>query len=442
MKILILGDDGRAHAFTWKLFSSPVADLLATPGNGGIGQLAPLVELDLTDAAGMSRWAFEEGVDLIVPAGIEPLAAGLVEEVVSVQIGVCGPPSRSTVMAQGVVEAKEFLLKHTIATPRGRPFRDLATAEKYLATLPLPVMLRSDQPELQELVFTERYAALEALRAVFNPGPVERTSPGVVIEEAVTGVPVSFSVITDGTTALPLLPVRIYDRLSSDLDSPLAPGMGAHTSTSVYAEKLRGYLHQYFIQPILKALAKDKLPYWGFLGVDCIITTNGPLVMGLRSTLRDMEAQVVLPRLEDDLVPIIQAAIARRLDQLPPLRWRDEASVGLSLVAHGYPKHYAMGGFINGLPDLEQGVLAFHHQTHNPGSLRHNPTRQVSNPLAELIMGRPTVGGISTTGGHVLTIVALGATLQGARGKALVNAERISFNGRSYRHDIGENDFR
>jgi phosphoribosylamine---glycine ligase len=442
MKILLLGDDGRAHALTWKLFASPMAELICAPGNGGMGQLAPLVELDQTNAVEVSRWAFEEGIDLIVPAGIAPLAAGLVEEVVSVQIGVCGPPSRSTIMAQGVVQAKEFLLHHGLPTPKGRAFHDLATAEKFLAAQPMPVVLRSDQAELSEAVFADRYAALEGLRARFNPGPTGNVTPGVVIEEATEGIPISFSVLTDGTTVVPLLPVRIYDRLSDEPHSLLAPGMGAHTSTSLYAEKLRGYLHQHLMLPLLKALQKEQLPYWGFLGVDCIVTATGPLIIGLRCALRDMEAQVVLPRLEDDLVQLMQAAIARRLDQLPPLRWRNEASVGLSLVAHGYPVHYAMGGFIEGLPELEQGVLAFHHQTHNPASLRHTPTRSSANPLASLIMGKPTIGGISTTGGHVLTLVALGATLQGARGRALVNAERITFNGRSYRADVGEKDFR
>ena len=408
MKVLILGDDGRAHALAWKLFASPAADLLCGPGNGGTAQLAPQVELALDNAAEVTRWAFDEAIDLIIPAASEPLVAGLVDEIVAVQIGVCGPPQRSTKVATSYCAAKEFLLRHGLPTPNGRAFNDLATAEKYLAAQPMPIALRPDAPAAGALVFHERYAALEGLRTLLSLHPLEGGSSSVVIEA----------------------------------DSPLAPGMGAHTGSSVYAAKLRDYLQQHIIAPLIAAFAKDRLPYWGFIGVDCLIGEQGPRIVGLRCTMRDMEAQVVLPRLEDDLLPLLQATIARRLDQLPPLRWRDEPSVAISLVAHGYPKHYAVGGVIGGLTDLDPGVLIFHHQTHNAAGLRHTPLRSKANPLVGLLMGRSTLEGITTTGGHVCTVVALGATLQGARGRALINADRVTFNGRSYRADIGASEFR
>ncbi len=442
MKVLILGDDGRAHALAWKLFASPAADLLCGPGNGGTAQLAPQVELALDNAAEVTRWAFDEAIDLIIPAASEPLAAGLVDEIVAVQIGVCGPPQRSTKVATSYCAAKEFLLRHGLPTPNGRAFNDLATAEKYLAAQPMPIALRPDAPAAGALVFHERYAALEGLRTLLSLHPLEGGSSSVVIEAHMPGVLVSFSALTDGTTALPMLPTRIYDQLSDAADSPLAPGMGAHTGSSVYATKLRDYLQQHIIAPLIAAFAKDRLPYWGFIGVDCLIGEQGPRIVGLRCTMRDMEAQVVLPRLEDDLLPLLQATIARRLDQLPPLRWRDEPSVAISLVAHGYPKHYAVGGVIGGLTDLDPGVLIFHHQTHNAAGLRHTPLRSKANPLVGLLMGRSTLEGITTTGGHVCTVVALGATLQGARGRALINADRVTFNGRSYRADIGASEFR
>lgn len=444
MKILVLGNDGRAHALVWKLFNSPQADLvLCAPGNGGTAQLALQVDLELNNVAEVACWAFDEQVDLIVPASSAPLLAGLVDEVVAMHIGVCGPSQRSTRLEQSRCYTKEFLLRYELPTARGRPFADLATAEKYLAAQPLPVVIKADHPAVGDGIFEDRYAALAALHELFTARLVEGRNDGVVIEEFLPGARVTFSALTDGRTALPLLPTRLYDRLGEGDSGPIASGMGAHTGTSTYAHRLADFLHQRLVVPIVTALAREGLPYWGVLGIDCIITEHGPRITALRCSMRDLEAQVVLPRLEDDVLPIIQAMITKRLDQVPPLCWRDEASVGIALVAQGYPHHFAVGGTIEGLADIDEGVLIFHDQTHNRSGLRYTPaTHQGASPLAALMMGGGSPGtGITTTGGHVLTVVALAATLNGARGRALLNAERIAFPGRYYRGDIGRREF-
>lgn len=437
MKILVLGADGRTHALVWKLFNHTTAEVLVAPGNGGAVQLAAQVDLDPANVVEVARWAFAEQVELIVPAGSGPLRAGLVDEVVAMHIGVCGPAQRTTLIEGSRCFARAFLERHGLPLPRGRVCEDLATAEKYLASQPLPVVIKSDEPDGGETVHSDRYAALEALRAAF--APMAGDARGVVIEEHVAGPLVGFSVITDGTTALPLLPVRLYEQLGPEPDSPAAPGMGAVAGNSVYARKLGIYLHQHIALPIIAALRREGLPYWGFLGIDCVITEHGPRITGLRCSLRDMEAQAVLPRLESDLLPLIEAAIARRLDRQPPLVWRDEASVALALVSQGYPHHYPLGAAIEGLNEVEEGVLVFHGQTHNPGGLRYAPASR--GGLAALLRGPTPTSGITLTGGHVVTVVALGATLAGARGRALLNAERIRFPGRVYREDVGAREF-
>lgn len=443
MKVLVLGSDGRAHALVWKLFADSSAEVLVAPGNGGAVQLAPQVDLDTTDMVEVARWAFGEKVDLIVPAGSEPLWAGLVDEVVSMHIGVSGASQRSTRLEWSRCYAKELLLRAKVPTARGRTFDSLSTAEKYLAAHPLPVVLKADHPAGGGGVYHDRYAALEALRLIFAEQPVDGGGQGVVIEEFLPGMRICFSAFTDGTTAIPLLPVRIYDRLSDAPDAPPAPNVGAITGNSSYAQRLGAYLHSHLMQPIVAAISREGLPYWGILGIDCIVTEQGPRITALRCSLRDMEAQVVLPRLLDDLLPLFQAAIARRLDQIPPLRWRDEASVGIAVVAQGYPHHYPLGALIEGLNDIDEGVLVFHDQTHNPGGLRYAPVTQGGGLFG---LGRAGMlggaAGISVSGGHVLTVVALGATLNGARGRALLNAERISFSGRTFREDIGLHEFR
>jgi phosphoribosylamine--glycine ligase len=441
MKLLVLGADGRAHALVWKLFNSSSAEVLVAPGNGGASQLAPQVELDPNDALAVAQWAFAEQVDLIVPADSGPLIAGLVDEVVSMHIGVCGPAQRATELERSRCFARAFLERGGLPLPRGRACADLATAERYLAAQPLPVVIKADRPADGEGVYHDRYAALEALRARFAETPAGEPGAGVVIEEHLAGVTVRFSAITDGSTSIPLLPVRTYDRLGPEPDSPLAPGMGAVTGNSAYAQRLGAFLHTRLIQPLVVALARAQLPYWGILGIDCVIAEQGPRVAGLRCSLHDMEAQAVLPRLESDLLPLIEAAVARRLGQVAPPSWRDEASVAIGLVAQGYPHHFPVGATLQGLSDLDEGVLVFHDQTHNPGGMRYS--RASRGGLSALLMGgAASSAGVTVTGGHVAAVVALGATLAGARGRALLNAERLSFPGRTYREDVGAHEFR
>jgi len=434
MKILVLGADGRTHALVWKLFSHSTAEVLVAPGNGGAVQLAAQVDLDPTNVVEVARWAFAEQVDLIVPAGSGPLRAGLVDEVVAMHIGVCGPAQRTTLIEGSRCFARAFLERHGLPLPRGRVCQNLATAEKYLASQALPVVIKSDDPDGGATIFTDRYAALEALRAVFAATAGDGRG-GVVIEEHPAGPLVGFSVLTDGTTALPLLPVRLYAQPGAELHGPVAPEIGAVTGNSLYTRKLGAYLYERVALPIIGALRKEGLPYWGFLGIDCVIADHGPLLTGLRCSLRDMEAQAVLPRLESDLLPLIEAALARRLDREPPLVWRDEASVALALVSQGYPHHYPLGATIDGLNEVEEGVLVFHGQTHNPAGLRYAPASR--GGLAFPLRGAAAAGNITLTGGHAVTVVALGATLAGARGRALLNAERIRFPGRTYCEDVG-----
>jgi phosphoribosylamine--glycine ligase len=441
MKVLVLGADGHAHTLVWKLFNSQSTEVICAPGNGGISQLVPLVDFHADQVHEIAAWCFEEQIELIVPASSTALYNGLVDEVISLHLGVLGPPQHSTRLARSRCAAKEFLLRHNLPTARGQSFSRFDMAEKYLASQALPVVLKPDLTTDASGTYKDRYAALKGLKEIFATRPLDGSS-GVVIEEFLPGVRVSFSAFTDGRTAVPLLPVRLYEYNADGDTGSFAPGMGAHTSTSTYAHKLRDYLHQRLMLPILAALNHDNLPYWGILGIDCIITERGPRITTIRCSMKDMEAQVVLPRLEDDLVTVIQATISQRLSQLPPLTWSNEPSVGVAVVSEGYPHNFPVGSPLDGLTDIDQGVLVFHDQTHNPFGLTYTAMRG-RDPLSKLLMGSgiPEKPTLTITGGHVLTVVARGATLQAARERAIANAERIRFSGRHYRRDIGTRDF-
>ncbi|MBC8160728.1 MAG: phosphoribosylamine--glycine ligase, partial [Roseiflexaceae bacterium] len=422
MKLLVLGGDGRAHALVWKLFnSSQVTELLCLPGNGGTGQLAPAIDLDPPAAPAVARYAFEHGIDLILPADSAFLHSGLVDEAVSFQVGVCGPSQRSAVLERSRCAAKSFLLRHNLPTPNGRACRDPDTAERFLATQPMPVIVKGDSPALGERVYQDRFAAIEGVRQLFRTGPLTGASEGVVVESYIAGPRVVLSAFTDGRSAVPLLPVRLYDRVAEDDSGEQAHGIGAHTSNTRYAQLLADFMHQRIIQPIVAGLATEGLPYWGMLSVSCVIAPDGPKVTALRSSFHQGEAQVVLPRLEDDLLPWLRAMVAQRLHELPAPRFAPEASVGLGLFARGYPNYFASGGPISGLEDLDGGVLAFHSATENPAGLR--------SPAAGAIFGfggaAATPSLLRTSGGLPITLVASAATLASARERVLANATRI-----------------
>jgi phosphoribosylamine--glycine ligase len=449
MRILLLGDDGRAHTLTWKLFNSPlVSELIAAPGNGGTGALVPSAELDLSNGAAIARWSFDENIDIVVPADSRPLHAGLADEASTLHIDVCGPTSGVALLERSRCYAKEFMLRHQLPTAPGRAFTDRATAEKYLATLPLPVMIKADHSAAGEAIYADRYAALEGLRELFGAHTPDGGNHGVVIEAALQGPRVMLSAFADGHTAVSLLPARLYDHAEEGDGGALAGGVGAHTGNSAFARKLADYLHERVMLPLVAGLARDQLPYRGIVGFDCIITDQGPRLTALRASMHEGEAQVVLPRLEDDLLPWFQAMLAQRLHERPAPRWSETASVGIGLFARGYPHHFAIGGPVGGIELLDEGVLAFHSGTENPASLRYVSRLSGGRPLGGLMPSLPLFGAgpaaggaLRTSAGLVLTIVATGATLAGARGRALINAERITFEGRMFRGDIGAKEF-
>jgi phosphoribosylamine--glycine ligase len=247
---------------------------------------------------------------------------------------------------------------------------------------------------------------------------------------------------------VPLLATRLYDRVAEGDQGAVASGVGAHTGSSAFAQQLTRFLHEKFILPLVAGLVQEGLPHWGLLGVDCIITPEGPRLTAIRSCFREGEAQAVLPRLEDDLLPWVQAAIAGRLAELPPPRWTSTPSVAIGLFARGYPGYFPFGGGVRGLDGIDDGVLVFQSATANPGAmLRYTPRVNRGGALGSMIGGLLGMSGggsgpmLYTTGGLPLTVVAQGATLAGARARALVNAERIEFDGRTYRGDIGAKEF-
>ena len=448
MKILLLGQNGCAHALTWKLLNSTqIMEIVCVPGNGGTAPLAAQVDLEQQAVNAMVEWCFQEQFEMIVPAQSTALVAGLADQGLSLQVGVCGPPQRSTILERSRCQAKDFMLRYRLPTAPGRACRDIATAERFLATQSLPVILKSDHPAGGERIYDDRYAALAGLRELFAEPGLEQQQ-GVVIESLLQGPRVVLSAFTDGRNVVPLLPTRLYDRVGDGDQGAQVTGTGAHTSNSAFSQQLTSFLERRFLMPIVQGMAQEQLPYWGILSIDCIITQQGPQLTAIRCSLHEGEAQVVLPRLNDDLLPWLLAMMAGRVNELPAPQWSPLPTVGIGLLPKGYPVSYVYGSAIRGIEDLDEGVMLFHSNTAHPAAeLPYTPRRAPGSDLNKMLGGLLRMQGVRpatilhTTPGLVMTVVTSGVTLAGARGRALVNAERIQFDGRSFRSDIGVKEF-
>ncbi len=449
MKLLLLGDDARAHTLVARLIESARApEVVCAPGNGGTAPLAATLALDVTDPVLIARVCFEEFFDLVIPADSRPLRHGLADEALGLQVGVCGAAQRTTTIEYSRCALRAFVERHEIAAPAGRAFADLDTAERYLAGQRLPVVIKPDSPDSGEERFDDRYSAIEALRNIFAAQKLDGGA-GVVIEEPIDGPVVALTAFADGIITVPMLATRRYDRVADGDTGAYAVGVGAHTGSSALARELTRYLHTQFIQPIAAALAADDLPCWGMLGVDCVITATGPRLTAIRFSLSPAEAETVLIRLEDDLLLWLEATHSRRLSLLPPPRWSETPSVTIGLMARGYPGFFPYGGPVSGLTELDEGVRVTHNATIHPAATFSYTTRAPQgSALAAMIgglMGMGTGGGangpLRTTGGLPLRLTVQAGTLAGARGRALLNAERIQFEGRTFRSDIGMKEF-
>ncbi len=428
MKLAVIGADGRAHALTWKLFNSPhVSTLDCLPGNGGTAPLSPRRDPFAPDASdgvsAMIGWAFREQVDLVVDAAGQLLTGGLADELAPLTVGALGPTRATALLLGSRCRTKDLLLRHTIPTAPGQAFTDAETAEKALATYALPVRIRANAPDGGEEVYTERLAAIEGVRALFAAHTSSDLVPGVVIEQVLTGPRISITALTDGTACVPFLPVHHADGVE-----PVWA-----TGVSRYATLLRSFLLQNVLQPVMAALTAEGLEVRGVLGADCIITSQGPRVTALRGQFAPGEAEVVLPRLQDDLVPLIAATLAGNLASAPAPTFHEQATVGIGLVGAGYPHHYAMGGPIGGLDMLDAGVLAFHNAT--------EPPLPANAPARRSWFGRNDTAADPlprVAGGHVLTLVAQADSVATAWERAQRNATLVQFEGRTYREDYND----
>ena len=414
MKVLIVGSGAREHALTWKALQSPLTDgVFCAPGNAATAAIAINTGLQATDVEGIARFVAERDIGLTVIGPEAAVDAGLADRLGPSGRLVFGPTRAAGRIESSKAFAKSLMERAGVATPGYRVFEDPASAKDYVRGERRPFVVKADGLAKGKgtLVPRDTEETLECIDMLMLRKTVGTAADRIVLEEKIDGREVSLMALVDGERVVPLPPACDYKRALDDDRGPNTGGMGGYSPVSFFDDAEVARAVDNVLRPVARVLSDDGTPYRGCLYAGLMVSPSGVQVLEFNARFGDPEAQVVLPRLADDLVPLLEATARGDLAGITPTR-SERASVGVVLTSRGYPAAYQTGYPIDGLGTLEPGVLAFHAGT-------------TAGP-----------GGYLTAGGRVLTLVALGDSMAEARDRAYRNADRVTFQGATCRRDL------
>ena len=414
INILLLGSGGREHALAVKLAESPrCGELFIAPGNGGTLEVGENVALDENDPAAVAEFARETNCGLVVIGPEAPLVVGVADAVRAAGIPCFGPAGAQ--MEGSKKFSKELMVRANIPTAAYGDFTDEESALAYVREQGAPLVVKADGLAAGKgvVVATELAEAEEAVRACFS-GAFGDAGQTVVVEECLSGPECSLLAFTDGKTVRPMATSQDHKRALEGDRGPNTGGMGVYSPVPIVTEAEHAEMER-IMEATVAELAAEGIDYRGCLYGGFMLTPEGPKVLEFNARFGDPETQVILPRLENDLVEVMLACANQTLDQIE-LSWRPEWAVSVVLTSAGYPGSYEKGKIITGIEDAAamEGVTVYHAGT-------------AVNEAGELV----------TAGGRVLDITALGETFEAARDLAYAACEKIDFEGKTLRRDIG-----
>ncbi len=418
MNILVVGGGGREHAMVWRLRQSPeVGKIWCAPGNGGIAEIAECMPVRADDVAGIVALAEQLKPDLTVVGPEAPLVAGIRNKFECRHMRLVGPSQRDARLEGSKIYAKQFMDRYGIPTPTlYGDFESPLEAIRALDAVDWPVVVKADGLCAGKgvLVAETRAEAESFIRRVMQKHELGPGGARVLLEHAVKGDELSFIVLTDGRSFIPMAPTRDHKRIFDGDRGPNTGGMGAYTMDGMITPKYESVIIKDIVQPTIAGLSEEGIPYTGFLYFGLMLTANGPTVLEYNCRMGDPETQPLMARMDFDLAAALDAVAARKLDRVKPA-WKPGASVCVVMAARGYPETPETGKVIEGLEQTAAmpDVTVFHAGTKREG------------------------GAIVTNGGRVLGVTARGDSLPHAIEKAYEATSKIHFEGAQYRSDIG-----
>ena len=415
MNVLLLGSGGREHALGWKIAASPLlTTLYAAPGNPGIAQEAELVALDVSDHRAVARFCRDKSIDLVVVGPEAPLVAGIADDLRAAGIRVFGPSKAAAQLEGSKGFTKDLCAEFGIPTAAYGRFDTLTAAKAYVEKVGAPIVVKADGLAAGKGVTVAMTLgeALAALEACFD-GAFGGAGAEVVVEELLVGEEASFFCLCDGTTALPFGTAQDHKRLSDGDTGPNTGGMGAYSPAPVMTPDMAERTMREIVEPTMRGMAARGAPFSGVLFAGLMITADGPKLIEYNVRFGDPECQVLMMRLKDDLLVLLNAAADSQLAHMSA-RWREEAALTVVMAANGYPGTPEKGSIIRGVEEAARdGVEIFHAGT------------------------AIEAGALVANGGRVLNVTATGATVGDAQRKAYDAVDRIDWPQGFCRRDIG-----
>ncbi|AFW94414.1 MULTISPECIES: phosphoribosylamine--glycine ligase [Nostocales] len=420
MKVLVIGNGGREHALAWKLLQSEkINKLVCVPGNGGTATLPGCENLPLAvdDFAGISEYAINHGISLVVVGPEVPLAQGITDYLQNQGLMVFGPNKAGAQIEASKAWAKALMEEAGVPTAKAAVFTEAAPAKAYIQSQGAPIVIKADGLAAGKgVTVAETIAqAEEAIEAIFQ-GQFGSAGSSVVIEECLVGQEVSVLALTDGLTIRPLLPAQDHKRVGEGDTGENTGGMGAYAPAPIATPELMARVQTEVLERTITALQSRGIDYRGILYAGLMISPDGDFrVLEFNCRFGDPETQVILPMLETPLEDLILACIEQRLGDMPPIAWKQGAAATVVAASGGYPGEYAKGQVITGFEAAQTaGATVFHAGT------RLNAAQKVV-----------------TDGGRVLNVTGLGEDFREALAQAYAGIEHIQFDQMYYRRDIG-----
>ena len=418
MKVLIVGSGGREHAIAWSVAKSPKVDkIYCAPGNAGIAEFAECVNIKAMEFDKLVAFAKENAIDLTIIGMDDPLVGGVVDAFESEGLRVFGPRKNAAIIEGSKAFSKDLMKKYKIPTAAYENFTDPDEAIKYLETAKMPIVLKADGLALGKgvLICNTLEEAKEGVKTLMLDKQFGDAGNEIVIEEFMTGREVSVLAFCDGKTIKCMTSAQDHKRAKDGDQGLNTGGMGTFSPSPFYNDEVEAFCEKYVYQSTIDAMASEGRPFTGILFTGLMITEDGPKVLEYNARFGDPEAQVVLPRMKNDIIDVMEACIDGKLSDVE-LEFEDNAAVCVVLASDGYPEKYDKGFEIKGLDTFKDkdGYYVFHAGTKFDGDK------------------------IVTNGGRVLGVVAKGENLKAARANAYKATEWIDFANKFKRNDIGK----
>ncbi|MCQ2491669.1 MAG: phosphoribosylamine--glycine ligase [Lachnospiraceae bacterium] len=419
MKVLVVGSGGREHAICWAIAKSEKVDkIYCAPGNAGVSEYAECVNIGAMDFEKLVAFAKEEAIDLTVIGMDDPLVAGVVDAFEEAGLRVFGPRANAAIIEGSKAFSKDLMKKYNIPTAAYENFTSPEAALEYLETAKMPIVLKASGLALGKgvLICNTLEEAKEGVKTLMLDKQFGSAGDTIVIEEFMTGREVSVLAFSDGKTIKCMTSAQDHKRAKDGDQGLNTGGMGTFSPSPFYTKDVEEFCEKYIYQPTIDAMAAEGRPFVGVLFTGLMLTEDGPKVLEYNCRFGDPETQVVLPRMENDIVEVFEACVDGTLDQIE-LSFADNAAVCVVLASAGYPESYEKGFEITGIDEVN--AMEGYHVYHAGSKFNEE-------------------GKLVTNGGRVLGVTALGADLKEARANAYEATKFVHFDNKYMRTDIGK----